>query len=277
MAVMTSSLVFDKTAAMVKPPIRSMIVGENICEKIYLISANSDTLSERATNLVASDAVIRRSASLSVRRTRKNTTSRGTESEVTNSGIACQSASIAKARPMAHLGCPQDRAEDQHGQTIALLYPVERLDLNSDSHDAQRKQQDDRLGGDPRWQAPDSLAFERGDVNFLLDRSEDALISLARDHVRPDGLTVHDDLLSELRAKLLLGGLFVTGCSDSSVQEEDARKQSVELVFARGLPGVRREYRISDVLLLKLLVSPALSPDEIRTLFPVFLSNLPSA
>jgi hypothetical protein len=35
-AVMTSSRVLDSTAAMVNPPIRSIIVGENICEKIYL-------------------------------------------------------------------------------------------------------------------------------------------------------------------------------------------------------------------------------------------------
>lgn len=33
---MTSSLVFERTAAIVKPPIKSMIVGENICEKTYL-------------------------------------------------------------------------------------------------------------------------------------------------------------------------------------------------------------------------------------------------
>lgn len=34
--VMTSSLVLDRTAAMVKPPIRSMMDGENICEKMCL-------------------------------------------------------------------------------------------------------------------------------------------------------------------------------------------------------------------------------------------------
>ena len=36
-AVMTSSRVFERTAAIVKPPIRSIIVGENIWEKIYLL------------------------------------------------------------------------------------------------------------------------------------------------------------------------------------------------------------------------------------------------
>jgi hypothetical protein len=35
-AVITSKRVLLSTAAMVKPPIRSMIVGENIWEKIYL-------------------------------------------------------------------------------------------------------------------------------------------------------------------------------------------------------------------------------------------------
>jgi hypothetical protein len=90
-AVMTSRRVFDNTAAMVKPPIRSMIVGENICEKMYLSSERVSCTVHRSTSthLVASDAVMRRSASLSVRNTRKNTTSSGTESEVTNNGIAC--------------------------------------------------------------------------------------------------------------------------------------------------------------------------------------------
>jgi hypothetical protein len=35
-AVITSNLVFDRTAAMVKPPMSNIIVGENICEKMYL-------------------------------------------------------------------------------------------------------------------------------------------------------------------------------------------------------------------------------------------------
>jgi hypothetical protein len=42
-AVMTSNRVFERTAAIVKPPIRSMIVGENIWEKMYLMSARSRT------------------------------------------------------------------------------------------------------------------------------------------------------------------------------------------------------------------------------------------
>jgi hypothetical protein len=39
-AVMTSNRVFERTAAIVNPPIRSMIVGENIWEKMYLMSAS---------------------------------------------------------------------------------------------------------------------------------------------------------------------------------------------------------------------------------------------
>jgi hypothetical protein len=33
---MTSRRVLERTAAMVKPPMRSMMVGENIWEKMYL-------------------------------------------------------------------------------------------------------------------------------------------------------------------------------------------------------------------------------------------------
>jgi hypothetical protein len=40
-AVMTSSLVLERTAAMVKPPMRSIMVGENIWEKMYLIGVLS--------------------------------------------------------------------------------------------------------------------------------------------------------------------------------------------------------------------------------------------
>jgi hypothetical protein len=36
-AVMTSNRVLERTAAMVKPPMRSMMVGENIWEKMYLV------------------------------------------------------------------------------------------------------------------------------------------------------------------------------------------------------------------------------------------------
>ena len=35
-AVMTSRRVFERTAAIVNPPMSSIIVGENIWEKIYL-------------------------------------------------------------------------------------------------------------------------------------------------------------------------------------------------------------------------------------------------
>lgn len=88
-AVMTSSLVLERTAAMVKPPINNMIVGENICEKMYLaVSESFQAMPFVWAYLVASDAVRRVSASSDDRRTRSTTTRNGTASEVTNSGIA---------------------------------------------------------------------------------------------------------------------------------------------------------------------------------------------
>lgn len=87
-AVMTSSLVFDRTAAMVKPPIRSMIVGENIWEKMYLQVVRTIQIVMYMTHLVESAAVIRLSFPSEVRRTRRKTTSSGAASEVTKRGMA---------------------------------------------------------------------------------------------------------------------------------------------------------------------------------------------
>lgn len=90
-AVMTSNRVFERTAAIVKPPIRSMIVGENIWEKMYLdVSFFHDR--EFDTYLVASAAVNRVSFPSDDRRARSRTTRNGTASEVTNSGMAYMSA-----------------------------------------------------------------------------------------------------------------------------------------------------------------------------------------
>lgn len=90
-AVMTSSRVLDKTAAIVKPPIRSMMVGENICEKMYLEFVSIRKIPRNAefdAYLVASDAGNLVSASSDDRNTLSNTTRNGTASEVTKSGIA---------------------------------------------------------------------------------------------------------------------------------------------------------------------------------------------
>jgi hypothetical protein len=72
-AVITSSRVLDKTAAIVNPPSKSPIVGENMTEKIYL---------------VASLAGIRASVPSVVRRTPRVTVRKGTKKLVTKRGIA---------------------------------------------------------------------------------------------------------------------------------------------------------------------------------------------
>lgn len=72
-AVMMSSLVFDRTAAMVKPPSKRPIVGENMTEKMYLVASE-------AGSLVSSPFVERMS--------RRTTVKNGTKKLVTKSGIA---------------------------------------------------------------------------------------------------------------------------------------------------------------------------------------------
>jgi hypothetical protein len=73
-AVITSKRVLDKTAAMVKPPKRRPMVGENMTEKMYLL---------------ASLEGIRSSVPSVVRRTPSVTVRNGTKKLVTNRGIAC--------------------------------------------------------------------------------------------------------------------------------------------------------------------------------------------
>ena len=63
---------FDRAAASVNPPSSNMMVGENICEKMYL---------------VASGEVSRRSSPSVERKTRKTTTKKGTMSAVTKRGM----------------------------------------------------------------------------------------------------------------------------------------------------------------------------------------------
>lgn len=72
-AVMTSSRVFESTAAIVKPPIRSIMVGENIWEKMYLVASAALSLSSSPSD---------------ERRTRRVTVKKGTARDVTNKGIA---------------------------------------------------------------------------------------------------------------------------------------------------------------------------------------------
>jgi hypothetical protein len=71
---------------MVKPPMRSMIVGENICEKTNLqhITQLFISLVDRNTYEVASFVFSRLSLST---KTRKSTSNNGTNIEVTKRGI----------------------------------------------------------------------------------------------------------------------------------------------------------------------------------------------
>jgi hypothetical protein len=77
--------------AMVKPPMRSMIVGENICEKTYLQQCKTSKVDEKktTTNFVASVVESRFGSSPPERITRKRTSNSGTQRLVTNRGIAC--------------------------------------------------------------------------------------------------------------------------------------------------------------------------------------------
>jgi len=86
-----SMLVLLRADAIVNPPIKSMIVGENITEKIYLESDEHPESSkgEGYTHFVAS-LVFNRSYFPSADRIVRNTASRkGTKIDVTNRGIAC--------------------------------------------------------------------------------------------------------------------------------------------------------------------------------------------
>lgn len=72
-AVMTSNLVLDRTAAMVKPPSKRPIVGENMTEKMYLLASLAGILSSLPS-------VVRSTPSATVKK--------GTKKLVTNRGIA---------------------------------------------------------------------------------------------------------------------------------------------------------------------------------------------
>jgi hypothetical protein len=66
-----SMLVLLRAEEIVNPPIRSMIVGENITENIYFVASGVD-----------------KAVPSSLRMTRKHTNRRGTQIDVTNKGIA---------------------------------------------------------------------------------------------------------------------------------------------------------------------------------------------
>lgn len=90
-AVMTSSRVFDSTAAIVKPPSKRPIVGENMTEKMYLL---------------ASLAGIRSSLPSVVRSTPSATVKNGTKKLVTNKGIAWERAISVQLDGCAASGRP---------------------------------------------------------------------------------------------------------------------------------------------------------------------------
>jgi len=74
-AITLAMLYFDRAAAIVKPPRRSMMTGVHIAANTYLVAASE---SSRLCGL---------SSSLT---TRKMTARKGTNSDVTNNGIACR-------------------------------------------------------------------------------------------------------------------------------------------------------------------------------------------
>ena len=82
-----------KADAIVNPPINSMMVGENMTEKMYLTMVRVTRFGDLNTYLVASGVVNRViTPSSSVPRiTRKQTKSSGTSIDVTNKGMACMS------------------------------------------------------------------------------------------------------------------------------------------------------------------------------------------
>ena len=75
-AIILAILYFDKAAAIVKPPSKSMITGVHIAEK---------------TKLAVSLGGSRLFCFLSSGMTPRSTTKKGTSIEVTNNGIACPS------------------------------------------------------------------------------------------------------------------------------------------------------------------------------------------
>lgn len=97
-----SMLVLLRADAIVNPPIKSMIVGENMTEKMYLKNHERPESSKSGehTHFVAS-LVLNRFSVPSVDRIVRNRASRkGTIIEVTNRGIACKYGSISDS---AHL------------------------------------------------------------------------------------------------------------------------------------------------------------------------------
>ena len=55
------------------------------------------------------------------------------------------------------------------------------------------------------------------DLGF--DAAEDPLGAVSGHHLRPHGLAVDDDFLSQLRAELVFGEIFVASCGDPAVEE----------------------------------------------------------
>lgn len=94
-----SMFVFESAAAIVKPPIRSMIVGENITEKTQLpvYEYGTSSLKPAYTHRVAAAGLNRPFVSVS-RITRSHTSNAGIMVEVTKSGIACRTCELAPPR-----------------------------------------------------------------------------------------------------------------------------------------------------------------------------------
>jgi hypothetical protein len=94
-----SMFVLESAAAIVKPPMRSMIVGENITEKIQLRRYEyGDIWSSGEYTCRVAAAGLRRASVSASRITRNQTNNAGIIVEVTNSGIACQIVGISSGK-----------------------------------------------------------------------------------------------------------------------------------------------------------------------------------
>jgi hypothetical protein len=210
--------VLDKPAAIVKPPMRSMMVGENICAEDVL------------------GRVAGRQASIF--------TVRGAENaEDDDQEGYCE----RRDEQGDGLGRPENGAEDEKREAVALSTRSNGWAhmMPKSAPSAMRKMMprvEMNLGKTIRHRCPDSRLWllERWELFFWLDRAEDALATAIADHLGPDSLAVDNDALAELGTQLLLGKVLITSDDDTAVEEENLCEQGVELCLGLVGPGVRR-------------------------------------
>jgi hypothetical protein len=94
-----SMLVLLSADEIVNPPIRSMMVGENMMENTYLVAnENEVTILECGLAHLVASGVDSRSSPSWDRITRRQTSNRGTNMDVTNRGMAYKMFSVKSAR-----------------------------------------------------------------------------------------------------------------------------------------------------------------------------------